>query len=180
MDALELLHADHERIDGLFEEYERSGPRAHKTRQRLVERMISELVVHAEIEEQIFYPAVREALPEREAAILESLEEHHLVEVTLSELDGMKPTGERFDAKVRVLIENVRHHVAEEEGTMFPLVSDVLGADVRREIGDAMAQARGRVPTRPHPRSPDEPPGNVLAGAAAGIIDAVRDVLRGR
>lgn len=180
MDALALLRADHERVDGLFTQYEQTGADAREERHRLVERIIKELVIHAEIEEQIFYPAVREALPGQEGEVLESLEEHHLVEVTLAELDKMDAGDERFDAKVRVLIENVRHHVTEEEQEMFPRVEAAIDADLRRRMGQAMEEARGRVPTRPHPSSPDTPPGNILAGAASGILDAVRDAVRGR
>lgn len=180
MDALDLLHADHERIEELFKKYEKTGPRALKTRQQLVERIVKELVIHAEIEEQVFYPAVREALPEHDGIVLESLEEHHLVEVTLAELEQLEPSHERFDAKVRVLMENVRHHVEEEESEMFPQVREALETDLRKQIGETMDEAKGRVPTRPHPSSPDEPPGNVLAGATAGILDAIRDAIRGR
>jgi hypothetical protein len=92
---------------------------------------------------------------------LESLEEHHVVKWMLSELEGMDPEDERFDAKVTVLIENVRHHVREEESEYFREVRSELGSRALNELGEAMAKARETAPTRPHPRLSDAPPGNI-------------------
>ncbi|MDP9301673.1 MAG: hemerythrin domain-containing protein, partial [Actinomycetota bacterium] len=122
MDAITLLKQDHRAVEDLFKRFEQAGPRAYATKRKIVDRIIRELSIHAAIEEQIFYPAVRESLHETEDQVLESLEEHHLVKVTLAELESADPKDERFDAKVTVLIENVRHHVQEEEGEMFPEV----------------------------------------------------------
>ena len=110
---------------------------------------------------------------------LESLEEHHIVKWVLSELERMDPEDERFDAKVTVLIENVRHHVKEEEGEYFPAVRDELGRKALTELGDAMVSAKKTAPTRPHPRSPDTPPGNLVAGTAAGVVDKVGATVSG-
>jgi hypothetical protein len=93
----------------------------------------------------------------------------------LSELDGMSPEHERYDAKVTVLMENVRHHVEEEEKDLFPQVNKLLGKARLDDLGDAMNKAKKTVPTRPHPRSPDEPPGNLVAGAGAALLDKARD-----
>jgi hypothetical protein len=90
----------------------------------------------------------------------------------------MTPKDERYDAKVTVLIELVRHHVEEEESDLFPEVRRALGRKRLAEIGEAMEKAKKAAPTRPHPRQPDEPPGNVIAGAVAGVVDKARDVLR--
>src|SRR4051812_41609987 len=174
MDAITLLKQDHKTVEGLFKKFEKAGDRAVKTKQDLVKRIIEELSVHAAIEEMIFYPAAREAAPDTEDHILESLEEHHIVKWVLSELDGMSPEDERFDAKVTVLIENVRHHVEEEEDEWFPEVRKVMGRNLLGEIGDALEEAKKTAPTRPHPRQPDEPPGNVVAGSAAGLLDKAR------
>jgi hypothetical protein len=97
----------------------------------------------------------------------------------LSELDGMSPEDERFDAKVTVLIENVRHHVQEEEEEYFPKVRDELGRNALNDLGDAMAAAKEVAPTHPHPRSPDTPPGNLVVGTAAGVVDRVGDTASG-
>ena len=110
---------------------------------------------------------------------LESLEEHHIVKWVLSELDGMEPTDERFDAKVTVLIENVRHHVDEEETEYFPKVRDELGRTALGDLGEAMVAAKAVAPTHAHPRSPNTPPGNLVVGAAAGVVDRVGDTVCG-
>lgn len=178
MDAITLLKNDHKAVSKLFREFERAKDDA--TRHDAVRQIIEELSRHAVIEEQVFYPAVREAVPDTEDTVLESLEEHHIVKWTLSELDGMKSDHERFVAKATVLIENVRHHIEEEEQELFPAVRGALGRKKLAEIGDAMAQAREKAPTRPHPRAPDTPPGNVVAGTAASIADKARDKLTSR
>ncbi|MDQ1374876.1 MAG: hypothetical protein QOJ09_2214 [Actinomycetota bacterium] len=92
----------------------------------------------------------------------------------LSELDGMDPGNERFDAKVTVLKENVEHHVEEEEQDWFPKVREAMGRKALQELGAAMEKAKKTAPKRPHPRSPDTPPANIVVGAAAGLIDTAR------
>ena len=173
-DAITLLKADHKSVEALFKRFEKAGDDAHKTKRQIVDKIIEELSVHAAIEEQVFYPAVREAVPDADDEVLEGLEEHHVAKWTLSELEGMDPEHERFKAKVTVLIESVRHHVEEEEAEMFPKVRQALGRKALTEIGDAMEQARKVAPTRPHPRQPDEPPGNLVAGPAAAALDRAR------
>jgi hypothetical protein len=89
------------------------------------------------------------------------------------------PEDERFDAKVRVVIESVRRHVREEESEYFREVRSELGTKALNELGDAMAKARETAPTRPHPRLPDTPPGNLVAGMAVSVIDHVLDSVSG-
>jgi len=180
MNAITLLKNDHNTVEGLFKRFEKLGPRAVKSKQDVVERIIRELSIHAGIEEMFFYPAIREAADGGDAGdmVLESLEEHHIVKWVLSELEGMTPEDERYDAKVTVLMENVRHHVEEEEKDLFPQLNKLLGKARLDEIGEAMNKAKKTVPTRPHPRSPDEPPGNLVAGAGAALLDKARDTGR--
>jgi hemerythrin superfamily protein len=178
MDAIALLRQDHRDVERLFKQFEKAGPRAHKTRRNVVDKVIKELSVHAVIEEQVFYPAVREAVEETEDTVLESLEEHHIVKWTLSELDGMDPEAERFVPKVTVLMESVRHHVEEEEDELFPKVRAAMSRKQLAELGEAMEEAKKTAPTRPHPRAPDTPPGNLVAGAGAAVVDKVRDAVR--
>src|SRR6266511_4156089 len=111
MDAISLLKDDHKTVEALFKKFERAGERAHKTKRKIVDQIIAELSVHAAIEEQAFYPTTRTRVKAVEDEVLESLEEHHIVKWTLSELENMDAEDERFDAKVAVLIESVRHHV---------------------------------------------------------------------
>ncbi len=138
MDAIALLKNDHKTVEDLFSRYEATGDGAAKTRGSLVDDMIRELSVHAVIEEQVFYPAVRLAVPDTEDQVLEALEEHHVVKWTLSELESLDPEDQRFDAKVSVLIEAVRHHVEEEEGEMFPKIEEIFDEATLRELGAKM------------------------------------------
>jgi hemerythrin superfamily protein len=175
MDAISLLRNDHRTVEQLFKRFETTSDRATVERRRIVDEIIKELSVHAEIEETVFYPAVRESVPPSEDTVLESLEEHHVVKWVLSELDGMPADAERFEAKVTVLMENVRHHVKEEESDLFPKVRRALTRAALENMGEAMARAKTIAPTRPHPRSPDTPPGNVVSGVVAAALDRARD-----
>jgi len=174
-----MLKDDHRNVEKLFKRFEQAGDRAFVEKRKIVDRIIEELSIHAAVEEQLFYPVTRATVPAVEDDALESLEEHHIVKWVLSELEDMDPEDERFDAKVTVLIENVRHHVEEEESEYFREVRDELGRKALTELGDAMAAARETAPTRPHPRAPDTPPGNVVVGAAAGVADRVGATVSG-
>jgi len=156
--------------------FEKTSAGAHKQRQGLVQRITEELSVHASIEEEIFYPAARRFVTETNDDVLEALEEHHLVKLTLAELETMDPSSERYGAKVTVLIENVRHHVEEEEGELFPTIRKALKTSQLREIGDELAQAKRTAPTRPHPEAPDTPPGNVVAQVLTAPRDAAANL----
>ena len=179
MDAITLLRNDHKTVEQLFKRFEKAGDRAYVEKREIVDRIIEELSVHAAIEEQVFYPVARATVSDTEDIALESLEEHHIVKWLLSELDGMDPKHERFDAKVTVLMENVRHHVEEEQDEFFPKVRDELGRTALADLGQAMADAKKSAPTHPHPRAPDVPPGNSVVGAIAGVVDRVGDNISG-
>src|SRR3954463_12567045 len=116
VNAITLLKQDHGNVEALFKRYEGLEPDDLDEKRHVVDLVIEQLSIHAAIEEQFFYPAVRQATEEGAKLALEGLEEHHLVKLTLHELEKLAPTDERFDAKVTVLIESVRHHVEEEEG----------------------------------------------------------------
>jgi hemerythrin superfamily protein len=178
-DAITLLKDDHKTVEQLFKRFEKTGKRAHVERRNIVDRIIEALSVHAAVEEQVFYPVVRATVPGTEDVTLESLEEHHIVKWVLSELDSMNPEDERFEAKVTVLIENVRHHVKEEEQDLFPKVRNELGRESLGDLGEVMAQAKKAAPTHPHPRSPDTPPQNLVMGTAAGVADRIGDTVNG-
>jgi hemerythrin-like domain-containing protein len=179
MDAITLLRDDHKTVEQLFKRFEKAGDRAHVEKRQIVDRIIEELSVHAAIEEQVFYPVARATVPNTEDIALESLEEHHIVKWVLAELENLDPGDERFDAKVTVLIESVRHHVKEEEGDFFPKVRKELSRRDLADLGDALAEAKKSAPTHPHPRSPDTPPANAVVGAIAGVVDRVTDNVSG-
>ena len=176
MHALTLLKADHRSVEKLFKEAQKTESKSRK--QQLVKKVITELSVHAAIEEQVFYPAVRDAIADAEDEVLEALEEHHIIKWVLSELEKMTPDDERFDAKVKVLSEVVAHHIEEEEGEMFDTVRQHLDRRALNELGAALEAARKVAPKHPHPRAPDTPPGNFVAGLGAGLVDRARDAMR--
>jgi hemerythrin superfamily protein len=186
MDAIALLKADHKEVEQLFKQFEKLGDRALKQKEKLVEKMIRALAVHAAIEEMFFYPTIRTAALKANNRmgeissdlVLESLEEHHIVKWTLSELENMKATEERFEPKVTVLTESVRHHVEEEENDLFPKVRRLLSVKILNELGERMEKAKKLAPTRPHPRSSDTPPGNFVSGTIAAMMDKGKDLMQ--
>ena len=179
MDAITILRNDHKAVELLFRHFEKAGDGAYVEKRRIVDQIIEALSIHASIEEQVFYPVARATVPKTEDIALESLEEHHIVKWLLAELADLDPTHERFNAKVTVLIENVRHHVKEEENDFFPMVRDALGRKALGDLGDALAEAKKGAPTHPHPKAPDVPPANALVGAIIGAIDRVGDNISG-
>jgi hemerythrin superfamily protein len=144
MDGIEMLEEDHRRVEKLFGEFEGAGDRAFKTKRDIVDRITEELTVHSEMEEQVLYPTAKEEIKEAEENVLESFEEHAVVEDLLEELNGMDAGEENFDAKVTVLIENVRHHIEEEEGELFPKIRKALGDERVEQLGQRMQEIKAR------------------------------------
>jgi hemerythrin superfamily protein len=174
VDAITFLKSDHRDVEKLFKAFEMSGDKAFRTKRKIVDDIIRALSQHAVIEEQFFYPSVRRAVPEASSDVLEGIEEHHVAKWLLSELVSLDPKNERFVAKVTVLMENVRHHVQEEERDLFPQVRKAMGRNELLKLGARLQEGTRLAPTRPHPRSPDEPPGNLIVGAVAGVMDRAR------
>ena len=161
-DALVLLKADHKEIKGLFTKFERAGDDATKTKGELVAKIVELLTVHTYLENELIYPEVRRLLPDLEDDVLESYEEHHVADVLCMELSSMSPDAERFDAKTTVLIENVNHHIEEEEQEWFPKVRQGLGRKQLSELGARMLELK-----KTAPRSPAQP------SALKKTVDAV-------
>jgi hemerythrin superfamily protein len=118
--ALVLLKKDHDTVKDLFDSFEKATSRPAKV--KIVTQSLSELKVHAAIEEEIFYPAVRKSVGKD--IMNEADEEHHVAKVLIAELEGMDGREDHYDAKFTVLSENVRHHIKEEENEVFPKVKD--------------------------------------------------------
>jgi hemerythrin superfamily protein len=147
-DAIVLLKNDHKEVRGLFRDFQK--PKTTPAEKgRIVKRIIELLTVHTYIENEVMYPQVRERLPELEDDVLESYEEHHVADVLVMELAAMKPSDERFEAKTTVLIENVQHHMDEEEQEWFPKVREGLGRKALQEIGEELLAAKKRAPRKP-------------------------------
>ncbi|MDO9314020.1 MAG: hemerythrin domain-containing protein [Burkholderiaceae bacterium] len=142
-DAIALLKADHEAVSQLFAEYEKA--RSAPTKKALVAEICTALSVHAQIEEEIFYPAVKAALKDK-LLVPEATVEHGGVKDLIAQLEGVEPDGEMYDAKVKVLSEYVKHHVKEEQTEMFPkakassLDMVELGARMVARKAELMAQ----------------------------------------
>ena len=148
-DAIVLLKNDHKEIKKTFNAFKKLGDNATKEKGRLVKQMIELLTVHTYIENEVMYPRFRELLPELEDDVLESYEEHHVADVLVMELSTMKPTDERFTAKTTVLIENVEHHIDEEEQEWFPQVRAGLSRKSLQELGADLIQAKKKAPKKP-------------------------------
>jgi len=164
IDAITLLKQDHRKVEKLFAEFDKAkgaGPRSKISRQVCVE-----LTVHASIEEKSFYPEVRSA-KSLEDIVLESLEEHRQVKQLVGEIESLQPDDERLEAKMKVLEEDVKHHVEEEETEMFPKVQRELGKERLQGIGARLKQdkmsllgqvGRGEAPTERRMRQEVEEP----------------------
>jgi hemerythrin superfamily protein len=141
-DAIALLRADHKKVSDLFEQFEKSRSPAKK--KSLVDRICQELTVHTQIEEEIFYPAVKAALKDHEL-VPEANVEHASVKDLIAQVRGVQPDGEMYDARVKVMSEFVKHHVKEEQTEMFPkakktkLDMSVLGARLQSRKEELLA-----------------------------------------
>lgn len=144
-EATALLRADHKVVNGLFAAYEKA--RTASKKKQIVSEICSELSVHAQVEEEIFYPAVKAALKDKEL-VPEATVEHATVKDLIAQVEGVLPDGEMFDAKVKVLSEYVKHHVKEEHEEMFPkaratkLDMVALGARLAERKAELFAQRR--------------------------------------
>ena len=161
-DAIVLLKNDHKEIRKLFKQFQSAGENAVQRKGEIVKEIIEALTVHTYIENEVMYPEVRKLLPDLEDDVLESYEEHHVADVLCAELHAMEPDDEHFVAKTTVLIENVTHHVEEEEQDWFPKVRDGLTRKQLQDIGARMIELRDKAP-----RTPSQP------SALKKAIDAV-------
>jgi hypothetical protein len=137
MDAMSLLKEDHQRVKKILGELESTTERGVKTREELFTKVKEELVVHEAIEEEIFYPALKEHPKTKEIA-LEGYEEHHVVDAVMAEIEGVAYDDEKWGAKFKVMKENLEHHIEEEEGEMFKQARQVFDEDELAQLGKSM------------------------------------------
>ena len=140
MDALKRLKQDHDEVKKTLSDLESTTERAEKTRTEGLATLKSELEVHEAIEEEIFYPALKDH-PKTKDIALEGYEEHHVVDMVMGELEGVDVSDETWAAKFAVMKENLEHHIEEEEGEMFPQAEQVFDEAELEELGERM-QAR--------------------------------------
>jgi hemerythrin superfamily protein len=142
MDAIALLKADHRKVKELFRNYEAAGTRAYQKKKSIADEICTEISLHSRLEEELFYPAVKAHTDKDGQDLLaEAVEEHHVVATLIDELRALEPRDERFDAKLSVLMENIEHHIEEEEGELFPEAKEVLG-DALTHLGSRIQQRK--------------------------------------
>jgi len=178
MDAIDLLTRDHRAVEELFGQF-RSGD--DDARRSSSESIIRELSIHAAIEEEVFYPELREATGD-DALVNHSLEEHQEVKEILAALDGMidKAHTKAFADKMERLERSVSEHVEEEEGKLFPSVQEAFTKTALNDLGTAMNKAKSMAPSRPHPNMPAHPAVHATVAKAAAVVDRMRDAVAGR
>jgi len=138
MDAMKVLKDDHDKVKKLLGELESTTERGVKTRQELFAKVKQELVVHEAIEEEIFYPALKDH-PKTKEITLEAYEEHHVVDTVMAEIEAVPFDDERWGAKFTVMKENLEHHIEEEEGEMFRQAEQVFEQAELDHLGEKMA-----------------------------------------
>ena len=141
MDALALLKADHDKVKKMLADGEKTTERGEKTRTELFTTLKAELMLHERIEEEIFYPALKEH-PKAKDIVLEAYEEHHVVDDIMGELEATDVTDETWAAKFKVMKENIEHHIDEEEGEMFKQARQVFETDELQQLGERMAELK--------------------------------------
>jgi hemerythrin superfamily protein len=141
MDALEVLRRDHQKVKGLFHQAE--GAKDADQRKQIFDHIDTELEIHAYIEETVFYPAV-EKHEELKDMVEEALYEHEEVKMLLQEMEDLSEDGAAFDSKLKELMDNVEHHVQEEEGEMFPKVLEAMDKSMLEKLGAELESAKGK------------------------------------
>ena len=136
--ATQMIRQDHKKVEGLFKKFEQT--QGSQAKRRLAENAMAELEVHAALEEEIFYPAVKNEVDDGSSMVQEAIEEHQTVKQLISKLKGMQEGGEEFESQFSQLMENVQHHVEEEESEMLPKVEESQ-LDLN-SLGQQMAQRK--------------------------------------
>ena len=144
MDAISLLEEDHKKVKKLLSDLDGTTERAVKTRQELFATVKQELEVHEAIEEEIFYPALKEH-PKAKDLVLEAYEEHNVVDMVMKEIEGVAYDDETWGAKLTVMKENVEHHIEEEEDEMFKQARQVFSKDELVDLGERMATRKNEL-----------------------------------
>jgi hemerythrin HHE cation binding domain-containing protein len=146
MDALTLLKNDHQELKKHLESGEDTTERAIKARAEILDTVSTLLMAHERIEEEIFYPALKEH-PNAKDLVLEGYQEHHVFDVLVDELQDLVENDERWGAKFKVLKENIEHHVKEEEGEMFAAARKVFSEQELEELGERMERMKDKTLT---------------------------------
>ena len=146
MDAVTLLKDDHDTLKKILNDLDSTTERGVKTREELFTRMRRELEVHEAIEEEIFYPALKEH-PKAKELVMEAYEEQNVVDMVMAEIQDTPYDDETWGAKLTVMKENIEHHIEEEEGEMFKTARSVLTREELVELGERMHKMKSEILT---------------------------------
>jgi len=181
-DVIEILEHDHREVEEMFGELEKlrdaTSEEDKSRRKDLTEQVTIELVRHSVAEEVLVYPQVGEKVSEEE--VEHAREEHAEAEKTLQRLEQLDAGDPRFDDELEELMNEIRHHIEDEEGEMFAHMRQAIDDDELRKLGARVEAFKKVAPTRPHPNVPNTPLPRIAAGPAASLFDRMRDVATGR
>jgi Hemerythrin HHE cation binding domain len=181
-DVIEILEQDHREVEEMFAELESlrgaATEQARSRRKDVTEQVTIELVRHSVAEEVLVYPEVEDKVSAEEAE--HAREEHAEAEETLQRLEKLDADDPAFDDELATLMEEIRHHIADEEGEMFAHMRQVMDPEELRRLGQAVAAFKKVAPTHPHPHVPNEALPRLAAGPAASLFDRMRDLATGR
>ena len=181
-DVIDVLEHDHREVEEMFAELESlrgaSTDEARSRRKDVTEQVTSELVRHSVAEEVIVYPQVEKKVSAEE--VEHARKEHAEAEETLQRLEKLDADDPAFDDELATLMDEIRHHIEDEEGEMFAHMREVIDEDELRSLGAKVEAFKKVAPTRPHPNVPNEPVPRTAAGPAASLLDRMRDAATGR
>jgi hemerythrin superfamily protein/carbon monoxide dehydrogenase subunit G len=177
-DVVDVLTTDHREVTDLVLQI-RSATDAG-TRRDLTDVMISELVRHAVAEEMYVYPAMKQHLPDGDAAVEHDIAEHKELERTMKELEAVDASDPRFDSLIGRLETTLADHVSDEESEQFPRLRAAVPRDELVQLAGKVQAAKKLAPTRPHPGAPNAQLFHKLVGPGVGLVDRLRDRLTGR
>ena len=181
-DVIEVLEHDHREVEEMFSELESlRGASTEEDKQRrkdLTEQVTIELVRHSVAEEVLVYPKVEAQVSKEE--VEHAREEHAEAEETLQRLEKLDADDPKFDDELKTLMDEIRHHIEDEEGEMFAHMRQEIDPDELRKLGARVEAFKKVAPTRPHPNVPNTPGARTAAGPAASLIDRMRDLASGR
>lgn len=184
MDALELLRQDHEKVLIMLTELETEPVVVGADQLQARKKLVTDLVIaesrHEAIEEQYFWPMVRDSVPGGEKLAQRAVEQEDAAKQVLAALDKADPAQSDFEPMVRRIVTDSRAHIDYEQTAVWPKVLSTVDKSTLEQLGEKMAKARNMAPTRPHPATPSSPGALKTAGMAAAATDKVRDTLTGR
>ncbi|MBP2707887.1 hemerythrin domain-containing protein [Microbispora sp. RL4-1S] len=183
-DVFEVLSHDHREVERMLAELESgtapAGLDGPELRGKMVEQLIIEESKHEAVEEEYFWPAVRELVPDGDRLADHAVEEEQAAKQVLDDLLGLEAGEAKFEELLSGFIADAREHIAYEEKTVWPQLRSVIGTDRAAELGKKLVEGKKTAPTRPHPHTPPKPGVLKTAGRAVAAADRLRDRATGR